>query len=169
MSIPPGSRPALRGSTLIITVILLAVLAVLGVAAVSLGSQERINASAKGKRDALYACANAARMQIWAELAKFGRGYFDSTSAPSTLSLPDGTTLTAPAHYSAHMTSGMTVTGIVLRNTVQTASAATAIDLTNTFNFMQNLNHATAYTVVARCTDRMGRELEIEFVTSLVL
>ena len=43
------------------------------------------------------------------------------------------------------------------------------LDLTNTFHFMQNLNHATAYSVVARCKDSSGRELEIEFVTSLVL
>src|SRR5512144_1685410 len=100
-SLRPRSRPA--GSTLVITMILLTVLTVIGVAAVSLGSQERINASGKGKRDALYACANAARIQIWAELAKYGRGYFDSANAPSELTLPDGTTLTAPAHYSAAM------------------------------------------------------------------
>lgn len=167
MPVPPRTRAT--GSTLLVTMILLTVLTVIGVAAVSLGSQERSNASGKGKRDALYACANAARMQIWAELAKFGRGFFDTSNAPSELRLPDGTTLTAPAHYSRNMTSDMTVTQIVLRNSVQTANSAGAVDLTNTFNFMQGLNHATAYTVVARCKDPGGHELEIEFVTSLVL
>jgi Tfp pilus assembly protein PilX len=162
-----SSRPA--GSTLIITMILLTVLTVIGVAAVSLGSQERINASGKGKRDALYACANAARMQIWAELAKYGRGYFESTDSPSALVLPDGTTLTAPAHYNASMTTEMKVKDIVLRNSVQTTSEVGAVDLTNTFHFMQGLSHATAYSVVARCRDSNGNELEIEFVTSLVL
>lgn len=163
------SRSTDRGSTLIVTVILLTVLAVLGIAAVSLGSRERVNAAGKGKRDALYACANSARLQIWAELAKYGRGYFDTTNPPSTLTLPDGTTLIAPAHYAKHMAPSMTVKDIVLRNSVQTSSTQIATDLTNTFDFMQGLTHATAYTVFARCRDSQGRELEVEFVTSLVL
>lgn len=162
------SRHHRRGSTLILTMVLLAVLVIIGAAAVSLGSQERINAGGKGKRDAIFACANAARMTIWAELAKYGRGYFDSSDAPSEVVLADGTRLTAPAHYSP-MASGLTVEQLVLRNTVQTAGTQTAMDLTNTFNFMQNLNHATTYSVVARCRDASGRELEVEFVTSLLL
>lgn len=160
--------PAPRGSTLILTVILLAVLAILGAAAVSLGSQERQNASAKGRRDALQACAAAARMQIWAELAKHGRGYLESTQTAGQITLPDGTKLIAPAHYGQDP-GAVVVEDVVLKNSVRTASAPAAVDLTNTFGFMQGLNTATAYTVVARCRDKRGGELEVEFVTSLVL
>ncbi len=165
-SLRPSRRGA-RGSTLILTVILLLVLGVIGVAAVSLGSQERINASSKSQRDKLYACASAARLQIWAELAKYGRGFFDSTQTPGSITLPDGTTLTAPAHYDTP--SSMQVSSIVLKNSVKTAAKATATDLTNTFNFMQGLNSATTYPVVATCTDPSGRTLEVEFVTSVIL
>ena len=166
MSPSPTSRRA-RGSTFILVLILLAVLSVIGVAAVSLGTQERGNASAKGGRDALFACAAAARMQVWAELAKYGRGYFDSARPAASLTLPDGTILTAPSHYDSLAT--VTVSELVLKNSVKTASTAVATDLTNAFNFMQGLNTATAYTVMAKCKDAKGRELEIEFVTSIIL
>src|SRR5512138_1515136 len=166
MRLPRTPRSA-RGSTLILVVILLAVLGVIGVAAVSLGSQERRNASAKTQRDRLYACASAARLKVWAELAKYGRGYFDSTNVPGSIALPDGTVLTAPAHYDTAST--VQVSSIVLKNTVKTSSAGMAMDLTNTFSFMQGLNTATGYTVVAKCRDAAGRELEIEFVTSILL
>lgn len=162
-------RPRLhRGSTLILTVVLLAVLAVIGAAAISLGSQERVNASAKGKRDQIFACANAARMTVWSEVSRYGRGYLDSANVPGELVLSDGTRLKAPAHYD-DSSNGMTVEQLALKNTVATASAGMAVDLTNTFHFMQNLTHGTAYTVVARCRDASGRELEVEFVTSLIL
>ncbi len=154
------------GSTLILTMVLLTVLTVIGVAAVSLGSQARVNAAGKGKRDAMYACANAARLAIWAELAKYGSGYFAMPQAPDELTLPDGTKLTAPAHYSDRAWLGTTVDTIVLKNTVQSATMMGTQDLTNTFKFMQNLTHATTYTVDARCRDASGRELEVEFVTS---
>ncbi len=99
MSHPLDTRP--RGSTLLLVVILLGVLAVIGVAAVSLGSQERTNASAKGKRDAVAACANAARMALWAELARYGSAYLTSSNPVGEIVLPDGTTLAAPAHYAS--------------------------------------------------------------------
>src|SRR5689334_9704737 len=100
MSLLPRPAPgSASGSTMILVVVLLMVLGIIGVAAVSLGSQERANASSKTQRDRLYACATAARMQVWAELAKYGRGYFDSTNNPDSVTLPDGTVLTAPSHY----------------------------------------------------------------------
>jgi hypothetical protein len=169
MSIRLRIHSSIRGSTLVIVMVLLAVLAVIGVAAVSLGAQERANASAKGTRDSLFACAAAARLQLWAELAKYGRGYLDSSNPPSEILLPDGTRLAAPAHYSKDMPGTVTVSDLVLKNTVQTATTQTAFDLTNTFTFMQGLRSATSYSVLARCRDARGRELEVEFVTSLVL
>lgn len=162
------SLPSPRGSSLILAVVLMAVLAVIGVAAVSLGSQERQNAAAKGKRDALIACAAAARIKIWSELAKYGRGYLDSTNPPPDFQLPDGTRVSAPAHYSP-LAAGVQVKDLVVRHTVKMAGAGAAVDLTNRMESLQILNEATAYQVVARCTDPHGRELEIEFVTSLAL
>jgi Tfp pilus assembly protein PilX len=167
MRSPDPRHRSARGSTLILVVVLLMVLAVIGVAAVSLGSQERGNASSKTQRDRLYACASAARMQIWAELARYGRGYFDSTNTPASLTLPDGTVLTAPSHYDTAAT--VQVSSIVLKNTVKTSSSPVATDLTNAFNFMQGLNTATGYTVVAKCKDAQDHELEVEFVTSIIL
>lgn len=159
---------ASRGSTLLLAVVLLAVLSIIGVAAVSLGSQERQNASAKGKRDALSACASAARAKIWAELARYGRGYLDSTGAPQQIQLGDGTRIAAPAHYSP-LPSGVTVKDLVVRHSVKMAGATAAVDLTNRMESLQILNDASAYQIVARCTDAAGRELEIEFVMSLAL
>jgi len=158
-----------RGSTLILTVILLAVLCVIGAAAISLSARERINASAKGKRDRMAACAQAARMAVWSELAKYGRGYFDSTNAPNAIALTDGTTLTAPAHYSVDMTSSLQVKDLVVKNAVGCGGGATRNDLTNVFHSVRTDCNNNAYLVVARCTDGSGNELEIEFTTGLAL
>ncbi len=168
------SLPTPRGSTLLLAVVLLAVLSIIGVAAVSLGSQERQNASAKGKRDALFACAAAARVKIWAELAKYGRGYLESTNTPEQIQLADGTLLAAPAHYSP-TADGVTVKDLVVKYSVKMAGATAAVDLTNRMESLQILNEASAYRIVARCTvpssspDTPPRELEIEFVMSLAL
>src|SRR5512135_3340887 len=124
-----------RGSTLILTVILLAVLCVIGAAAISLSARERISASAKGKRDRMAACAQAARLAVWSELAKYGRGYFDSTTnGPSNITLTDGTVLTAPAHYAVHMTAGLKVKDLVVKNPVGCGAGGARADLTNTFH-----------------------------------
>lgn len=158
-----------RGSTLIITIILLAVLAVLAAAAIRLSMGERINASAKGSRDRMYACANAARVAVWSELGKYGQGYFGSTDLPTSIALPDGTTLAAPAHYSQDMTETMQVKDVVLKNQMGCPQSASKGDLTNAFRSIRGTCNSDAYTVVARCTDRSGTELEIEFVTALAL
>jgi type II secretory pathway pseudopilin PulG len=154
---------------LIITVILLAVLAAIGAAAISLSARERINASAKGKRDRMAACAQAARLAVWSELAKYGRGYFESANAPSTITLPDGTNLTAPAHYAEDMTSSMHVRDVVVKNAVGCGAGGARADLTNTFHAIRTDCNSDAYQVVARCTDASGNELEIEFTTGLAL
>ena len=161
------TRP--RGSTLLLVVILLGVLAVIGVAAVSLGSQERTNASAKGKRDAVAACANAARMALWAELARYGSAYLTSSNPVGEIVLPDGTTLAAPAHYASAGSDALPVVKIVRTHRVVRSAAAKTADLTNRMEAAQSQLGGTAYTVVARCRDAKGREDEIEFTTVLAL
>ena len=71
---PSTSSPP-PGSVLVIAMILLAVLSIIGAAAVSLSSQERVNATAQTRVDFLNACANAAQAKIWAEMAQYGLSY----------------------------------------------------------------------------------------------
>ncbi len=158
-----------RGSTLLLVVMLLAVLSVIGIAAVTLGSQERINASAKGRRDAIAACASAARMALWAELAKYGSGYLANTTPVGEIVLADGTKLAAPAHYTSAGTDELPIVQIVRTHTVARSFAAKTIDLTNRMDAAQSRLGGTAYTVVARCKDSKGRENEVEFTTVLAL
>lgn len=167
-----------RGSTLLLVVVLLAVLAIIGVAGASLGAQERVNASAKGKRDAIAACAHAARMALWAEIARFGSGYLASTSrvgdtasgAPiGEVTLADGTVLAAPAHYTGTGTDDLPIVEIVRTQRVVRSLASKTVDLTNRMDAPQSQLGGTAYSVVARCRDRMGREDEVEFTTVISL
>jgi hypothetical protein len=153
--------------------ILLAVLSIVGVAAVTLSQQERSNVSAKGKRDLMVACANAARMVVFAELAKFGAGYLKSTSALPEVTLPDGTRL-SQQHYDTP--AGMTVLSITPERTIPVGSdknASGTADLTNVFiNAGTNLgggNTTTGYQVVASCEDPKGRRLEVEFFLAFAL
>jgi len=158
-----------RGSTLLLVIILLAVLAIIGVSAVSLGSQERVNAAAKGKRDAVTACASAARMALWAELAKYGSAYLTSANPVGDIVLSDGTKLTAPAHYTSAGTDSQTVVEIVRTHQIVRSFAAKTVDLTNKMDAPQSALGGTAYTVVARCKDPKGRESEVEFTTVIAL
>lgn len=158
-----------RGSTLLLVIVLMAVLTVIGMAAVSLSSQERGNASAKGRRDAIVACATAAQAEIWAEIIKYGPRYFSGDLPVVHVTLPDGTDL-AIAHY------GQDPDGTLLVNKVVTpvacASDATTtaedqvFDLTNRDGRLPLTGHC--YRIVARCTDRAGRQLEVEVVTNTV-
>jgi hypothetical protein len=152
--------------------VLLAVLAVIGVAAVSLGSRERINASAKGTRDRMAACANAARLVIWAELAKYGSAHLRTAMDEARLTLGDGTILAAPSHYAADATDATQV--ISLRRFTSplatgAAAAADVVALTNTVTPNTPLGAGTTvYAFVARCRDWDGREVEVEFTTGLM-
>lgn len=158
-----------RGSTLILVVVLLAVLSVIGVAAVSLGSQERVNAAAKGRRDALAACASAARMALWAELARHGAAYLTSSTPVGEIQLADGTRLAAPAHYTSAGTDTYPVVQIVKTHRIVRSLAAKTVDLTNRMDAPQSQLGGTAYTVVARCRDARNREQEVEFTTVIAL
>lgn len=96
--------PRQRGSTLLIAMIMLAVLSVIGAAAVLLSSQERSNASTVAHLDALNACAQAAQAKLWAEVARNGTSVLQSALQVKTMTLPDGTKL-APAHVDQNVDS----------------------------------------------------------------
>jgi hypothetical protein len=151
--------------------ILLAILAVIGVAAVRLGSQERVNASAKGKRDMLVACANAARIALWTDLTRNGTGFLKSSSPPSTITLPDGTTLTAPAAPSGSPKDGLPMAELVEVTPMHTIELAATRSFTNTImsgDFQGNAG-GNGFKVVARCRDPKGRELLVELALKFAL
>lgn len=164
------TRPeAPRGSTLVLAVVLLAVLSLVAVTAVALVTQERTNVAAKGRRDMQLACANAARMVVYAELAKQGAVYLGANGAPPEVTLPDGTKL-SQTHYDT--VAGMTVKDITpVRNlAVMGNDSAGLADLTNTFTGRGSVGGSVSgYQVVARCVDPKGRDLEVEFVIAFAL
>ncbi len=157
-------RSSQRGASLIVAMVLLAVLSVVGVAAVVLSGQERINAGAQFGYQALVECANAAQAKFWADLQVRGLGYLSpataSTIAVTSIRLPDGRTLDAPAHY------GSTGT-FYASHGIGTGSAGTPsaqggdIDITNLIVGGRPPGQPTW--VTARCTDSAGREHEVEF------
>jgi Tfp pilus assembly protein PilX len=167
MRTSPIHRDRPRGSVLLLAVVLLAILAVIGVAAVSLASQDKINAYSKSRVDALAACARAAQAQVWGELARYGPGYFASENPlEAPIELADGTKVNAPAHYDADpATNPVKVKELVTTfdNGVSDGSQAVTADLTNRAVPLDQLNSGKAHRVVARCIDPNGRELEVEF------
>lgn len=156
--------PPARGSTLVISLILLAVLAALGVAAVSLGSRERQHAAGKARVDALLSCAQAARAQVWAEVARHGPGYFGSTRAlDQPIDLAGYGQLAAPAHYDS--TTSMHVDDVVAAFAKGASDGAPApiVDLTNGAPGGDSLLGGNVYRISARCTDSRGNSYEVEF------
>ncbi len=153
-----------RGSALLIVIILLAVLSVIGVAAVSLGSRARQNASAKARVDSLLACAQAARAQVWAEVARYGPGYFSSTRAlDAPINLSGYGELAAPAHYDS--TTSMRVDQVVVgfEGGASDGAPAPTRDLTNAAPGSDALFGGRAWRLAARCTDARGNQFEVEF------
>ena len=167
MPCPRTSHP--RGSTLLLTVILLLVLVVMGVAAIRLGTQERTNAAAKGRRDALVACAHAARMQLFNQLNVRGSSYLDSSELPGTIVLSDGTELSAPSARTGSPKDGLTVTELIIGHDFNTAAAGKMMDYTNKMIDPQYAGQGGGKAILARCRDAKGRELYVEFTTKFAL
>jgi hypothetical protein len=159
---PAPRRRADRGSALVLVVILLAVLAAIGAAAVTLSSRDRINAGAKSRRDLMVACASAAQVKVWAELARYGPRWLGSDNLITELTLADGTRL-GPLHYDQN-------SGIAAKDVVVALSAEfgdeSVVDLSNRSTSL--IGAGKAYRCVARCTVPGGlfapdRQLEVEF------
>jgi hypothetical protein len=151
---------------MLLAVVLLVILAVIGVAAVSLSSQDKINAYSKSRVDALAACARAAQAQVWGELARYGPGYFGTENPlEAPLELADGTKVNAPAHYADPAASALTVKDVVMTfdKGVSDGSQPMVADLTNRAVALDQLSSGKAHRIAARCIDANGRELEVEF------
>jgi hypothetical protein len=151
------------GSTLLLVVILVGVLAAIGAAAVSLASRDRINASAKSRRDLVSACASAAQVKLWAEVAKYGPRWLGSSTMITEFTLPDGTRL-GPLHYGQDAGS-VVVTDVVLALSTEFGDES-VVDLTNRSSAL--IGNGKAYRCVARCTVpgrflAPDRQVEVEF------
>jgi hypothetical protein len=159
--------PTPRGSTLLLAMVLLAVLSIIGVAAVSLSSQERVNAGAKARRDAMIACASAAQSVIWSELLRYGPRYLGSGLPVGKANLPDGTQL-ALAHYQQDVETTLVsqvVTPVTCTGDDENGPEQ-VVDLTNRDAAIRLSGHC--YRIVARCTDDKGRALEVEVAVNTV-
>lgn len=152
--------PPARGSTLIFAVILVAVLTAIGGAAVLLSSRDRINASAKTSKDEVSACAAAAQVKVWAELAKYGTNLFGSGGSVTEMTLADGTRLGA-LHYDQAATSPWSSVVVVLSMDLGDVEIG---DLTNVATGRAALTKG--FRVVARCTvpgqGLFGRDRQVE-------
>ncbi len=155
-----------RGSTLLVTMILLTVLTVLGTAAVSLASRDRINASSQARYQRLVQCASAAQAMIWAELARYGGNYLGSSLPVGQVTLPDGTRLAAPIHYDQDAATG---TAAVAYSVVSGGGGPPVADMDCTNKICGQTNRGNPVNVVARCTDPHGRQFEVEMSFALAL
>lgn len=157
---PNPSRCA-RGAALPLSLILLAVLTVIAVAAVSLSGQERVNAASYSKLDFINECANAAQAKIWAEMAYQGTAYLSAPVAVTSVRLPGGSLITSPAHYD-FQTNPRLVKDVVLK--VQSSSGVggdvNERDCTNSACGLTPLGGTQM--IMAHCVDQQGRALEIE-------
>jgi Tfp pilus assembly protein PilX len=157
-----------RGSVLVTAIVLLAVLTVIGVAAVRLGSQERMNAATRGKHEFSQACANAAVAKVWGEMSNYGLGYLGSGVKVTAMSLPDGTILTSPSHYGQPTgASAPLVRDVVLRVESLSSSQQAERDCTNKLCGPDDLGRS--YSVTAHCKDARGREAEVELALKFAL
>lgn len=164
----PFRNSGSRGSTLLLVMILLAVLSLLGVAAISLAEQDRANVAAIGIRDMQVSCAQAAQMVIYSELAKYGVSYLTSSTQAPVIVMPNGTQLTQ-AHYDS--VPGVTVQSITPQRSLSVSSNPQSVGTGNLSNKFTNVTTGTmnSYQVVALCTDPHGRKLEVEFVIAFSL
>lgn len=160
-------RRIARGSALAVSVILVGVLTVIGVAAVSLSTQERAAAAASGRIDAIYQCANAAIAKLWSEIAVQGTGLSGSSATISSITLPDGTKLTAPAHYDTLSGGTAPTIGSAIRSSRTTGAQQKEANLSNTMRPTVQIGQAQVMN--AHCKDANGRELEVEIVFKFAL
>ncbi len=155
-----------RGSTLLLTVILIAVLTALGAAAVSLASRERENAASQAKYQKLIECASAAQSMIWAQLARHGTNYLGSSLPVGQITLPDGTQLAAPIHYGQD--AGSTTASVAY--TIQNGGGGQGqVDVDCSNRICGQANSGNPVMIVARCTDPLGRQYEVEMSFAFAL
>ncbi len=153
-----GGRGTERGSSLLVTLVVILGLTALAAAAINMATSGTISAAHKAHADALTACANAAAQRVLAEFALAGAGPVSIQAA----GIPGGPTL-SPTHYD----------GAVIVNQVNRLSNAAGgsgvrdLDTTNTIRM--GSSGGVPYGLVATCTDAQGRQFEVELFVRLGL
>lgn len=150
-----------RGSSLVITVIIVLGLAVLALSALNMATRATISTAHKTHGDQLTECANAAAQRVMAEYALAGA----SVASISAAGIPGGPTLGL-----GHFDTGLTVN--IAGNLTELGSASggavqTDYDTTNTIT--KGRGGGKPYKLVARCTDGQGRQFEVELFLRLGL
>jgi hypothetical protein len=158
-----------RGSVLLVTFILLAVLAATGAAAVLLSSRGRLSAGAQAGYDAVVECANAAQAKLWASIGVHGHGYYRSPPAGmvvESMTLAGGKELAAPAHIDSGPLASI-ADAMYAGVTGTSDGLGTDQDSTNTLRSSVERRPGgggePATIVTARCRDLTGRVHEVEF------
>lgn len=155
------------GSAMILSLVLLLVLTTIGVASVYLSSRERQNAAAVTKLQFLDACANAAQAKIWAEMSQYGLSYLGSAIQVTPMTLQDGTTFVAPAHYQAPSDPLPLVSEVTFKVEDGSAGVMNERDCTNGGCGIMPLGQTHYLTVL--CRDRMNRAHEVELAVKFAL
>jgi hypothetical protein len=157
----PTPRSAPRGTALITALVLLAVLSVIGTAAMTLSSRERENATAKARVSFATACAHAAQGRMWAELAKYGFGSLATGLTATEMTLPGGARLAVPAHYTP-IDGGAPVAAVVLGRSAGASGGSMRGERDESNMDPDGMQLGQTFTVTARCTSPGGREMELE-------
>lgn len=161
-----SSLPPPRGSALLITVMLLMVLGVAGVAVLSLTSRDRRNASAQARYQALVECGSAAQAVIWAQLARHGTRYIGSKLPVGVLTMPDGTQLAAPIHYDRATSDSF---ADVSYTVVSGGGGAALADVDCSNRLCGQTGGGGPVVIMARCTDPRSRQYEVELSFAFAL
>lgn len=166
------TRPTQRGSALLITLIALAVLMLLVVAAIQFTSTNREGAGSKLRGDELASCAESARRTLMQQLtgANLTASLQDQTAKFPTVTLVDQAILSDRStvglgHYSGADGGSSSTNPAISTITADTIPGSTkdARDMSNTIAAQSGLG-GSPYRVIMTCRDRGGRETEVEFM-----
>jgi hypothetical protein len=150
-----------------LSIIMLAVLTAIAVAAVSLSGQERVNAASYARIDFVNECANAAQAKLWSEMAYQGSAYLSAPQAVTHIKLPDGTLFTSPAHYEQPATT--LVKDVVLKVQSSSGIGGDVNERDCTSGPCGGAPLGGTQLIMAHCVDAHGRALEIEFAVRFAL
>lgn len=154
----PG-RP--RGSSLLMVVIILGVLALLAAAALQIAEAQSVTVNKQISYERLLSCAEAAQKKLWAEYAQYGATL---TNVFPTV-VPGTNTLLQIGHYEANP--GAAVSVVFDDKTFKPLDPNVAsgglreMDQTNTF---RSGLLGQPYQVFAHCVDDRGRQYEVELL-----
>jgi hypothetical protein len=158
-----------RGSALIVTMIILAVLTMVGMSSLQLAQADSVTVNRQLTYRTLVACAEAAEKKLWAEYAVQGGSLQQVTPliVPGTQVTPGGKgTVLSIGHYDADQ-AGPTVPVQFNELSFKALPAAAMsggiqeLDQSNTF---RSSLLGQPYLVVAHCRDARDRQYEVELV-----